>query len=448
MLGLFAGATVIDIALGASLVGLLGSVIYASASKNPDDNSITSHKELRDFKGSDGFLISKNVRLSSKFSNEHVFIAGPTGSGKTSRVAKHNVKNLKGCSIICTDPSCDIYMDVDRSDCEIYRFNPLDPNNSIGYNPLTSCKNTYEVRKIIDILLINGMKSESDSESDKWVKMSAPILKAFAIYNYKFKKYNFSDMIMQILTRPIPMLVPHKPGVVNTNSIEYELVMSKDEEVINELKSFMKIQTAPETLACIQNTLNTSLQLFHDTNIKQICGKPSFDIRTFRKKQSILYIQVPESSSTYFSPIVSVLLQQIMDTCRDNPEGYPIRFVLDELCNIGIIPNFDSVLSTIRRYNMGLLGCTQCLAQMRDNYGQLKSEIILENFNTVCALSGLKTSGEYFSKILGLTDKKLDDKLVKGEVITADELRRLKSNEILIISKNKRGVIDTMLEHF
>lgn len=439
----------IDIALIASGVGLFATICYTNLiNTNTDNNEITTHKELKSVKGDDGFLISKNVRLSSKYSNEHVFIAGPTGSGKTSRIMKHNVKHLNDCSIICTDPSYDIANDVHKKDYKVYIFNPLNPDISIGYDPLSLCKNTYEVRKLVEILLLNGMKSCSDSDTDKWVKISAPILKAFAIYNYKFKRYNFSDMIMQLITRPIPMRVKGNPNVVNSRSIEYELASCKDSEVLNELASFMSIQDSPEALASAQTMLATGLQLFHDNNLKVICSKPSLDIRKFREEKSILYIQVSEASSAYYSPITSVLLQQIIDICRDESTGYPVRFVLDELCNIGIIPNLDNVLSTIRRYNMGMIACTQCIAQLQSLYGELKTKVILENFNTICALAGLKTSGVYFSDVLGLTDKKVNDNIMKVDVISADQLRRLKSDEILIISKNKRGVIDTMLNHY
>lgn len=416
-----------------------------------DNNGLGTHHDLKQFKGDDGFLVSKHFRLSSKYSNEHVFVGGPTGSGKTSRIIKHNVQTLKNCSIICTDPDGTISRDVIRDDCKVYVFNPLNPEISIGFNPIELCTNTMEVRNMVDNLILNGMSAfnrQQKSDDEKWIKMAAPLLKAYAILNFKFRRYNFADMITNLLVNPLSMYVAGHPNKINIKSIEYEIAKSNDVEIVNEFKSFIKIQSSPETLACIQNVLSTSLQLFNDINVKKLCSKPTLNLKKFRQCKSILYIQVPEAYSTYFAPLVSVYLQQIMNIFRDNYKGLPIRFVLDELCNIGIIPNFDNYLSSIRRYGMGILGCTQCLAQLNANYGDVRTKIILENFNTICALPGLKDSAEYFSSLLGTFDKNVEGTIIKSQVLSIDELRRLDDNKILIICKNKRGVIDTAMPQF
>lgn len=471
--------TISAVAIGVSLIPPIIKTI-----KSADDNDIVSDRELNKFKGDDGFIISQNVRFSKRYSKEHVIVFGPTGAGKTNHIVKHNLQHIKDASIICTDPSGDIMRDVSREDCKIYKLDPNDIKNSIGYDPILMCNSEYEVRNIMETMILNGfqMSGSSNSDVEKWVKLSAPLLKMYAIYNYKTKKYNFTEMITRVLTAPIKMQVTvtekverdeptiktvnengslkyvsgtkkvmqlEKVNKIDTRSIEYEILHSKDENLIQEFYSFIRTIDSPETFANVQLTLNSALALFKDSSVRELCSKKPFDFRVLRKEKAIFYIQIPEKLSRYFAPLTSVLIQQLIDVSRDNPDGNDILFVLDELCNIGIIPDLDKSLSTIRRYNMGVLGCTQSLSQLELLYGEAKTKVILENFNTLCAMSGLSETGGYFSNLLGnktVTDNEKSS-FVKN-VMTHDEIRRLEENKILIVCKNKRGVVDTLLPFF
>lgn len=449
------------------------------------NNEIMTSKELRQYSGDDGFIISQNVRLSSRFSKEHVMVFGPTGIGKTNHIVKHNIQHLKNCSIVCTDPSSDIYRDVHREDCKHFVFNPLKPETSIGYDPIQMCNTEYEVRNVMETLILNGFQTgvSGNSDVEKWVKLSSPLLKMYAVYNYRYKKYNFTDMVTRVLTAPLKMecyvnemVEVDEPSLkqtigangrmsmattskktkrmekvkkIDTRSIEYEILKTKDESLVSELYALLRTIDSPETYSNIQLTLNSALALFKDSSIRKICSKPSFDFRRLRKEKSIVYIQIPEKLSRYFAPLTSILIQQLIDVSRDNPDGNDIYFVLDELCNIGLIPDLDKTLSTIRRYNMGILGCTQSINQLELIYGQAKTKVILENFNTCCAMSGLSETGEYFSKQLGMCLKiSHNDTEFYQNVMTSDEIRRLEQDKILIVCKNKRGVVDTLLPFF
>lgn len=471
----------VGLALYASTVGLAGTVGYAlfsggsksSTGTGPRNNKITTHKELSSLKGTDGYVLTKNIQYSHKTSLEHVIILGPTGSGKTSKVIKHNVSRLDNCSIICTDPSGDIAEQVKKDGFDTLIFNPLDVSCEIGFDPLYNCKTTAEVRNVMETLLINGLKSsntEAHSDFQKWAKLSIPLVNVYALYNYKYKKYKFGDMMYRLLTVPIakynevvvdvvdkngvPMKDPTgkqirvKQKELDKNCIEAEIRDSADEELIAEYEGFKQSIGSPECLANIRLTLSSGLALFRDSQIRNLCNKPPIDYKRFRYFKSVYYIQIPEKTSEFYYPIVAVMIQQIMDVTIDTQGGLPIMFVLDELCNIGLVPRFDKVLSTVRRYNIGVMGCTQSIAQFEDLYGPVRTKTILENFNTRVALGGLGDSADYFSKLLGFTLVERNEVEVEKTLMQPSEVRMLSDDEVLIIYKNKRGVIDKMLNHY
>ena len=449
---------------------------------NTSSNDIVTHKELNAYKGDTGYLISSNVRLSNKYSKEHVIVFGPTGVGKTSHIMKHNVQNLTSGTVICTDPSGEIRKSIYRNDCEILCFNPLNPKESIGYDPLILCETEYEVRNIIETLLTNGFSSNGkvSGDMDKWVKLASPFLKLYAVYNFRYRKYTFSEMILRVLNAPIKMktftmkeVKPQEPQkkivfengkiksipdtqsklervpVIDTNSIEYEITETHAEDLIDEFYAFLRTMESPETLSSIQLTLNSGLALFKDKNVQVVCNKKPFSFKKLREKNCILFIQIPENMSHYFAPLIAIFVQQLMDNGMRDSKGKDIFFVLDELCNIGYIPHLDRYLSTVRRYNIGIMGCTQSINQLKSLYGEEDTRVILENFNTRCAMSGLTETSDYFSNLLGTQlIEEPENHNYKQEVISKDEVRRLDENKILIVCKNKRGVIDTLLPFF
>lgn len=419
-----------------TLAALTGTYLAYTGFKAPSTNKLCSPWEIFDYTGTRGILISKRVRLSRKYSNENALMISPIGGGKTSRFIKHNVKGITDATLVVTDPSEDIERDVARDDVPVYRLRPLDPDNSVGFDPLFNCKNSSQVRDVMETLLMNGV---GEGELDEWVGMALPLLNAYAIWNFKHKKMSFTQMIDNLVTLPLEMRVSETK--VNKNSLEYHMAASGDREVITELKAFMKVKSAPQTMSCIRNTLTMGLRMFRDENVKKLCAKKPFDMSVLRREKCILYIQVPERHAEYLSPLVAVFLEQMITLCLDEPEGVPIQLVLEEFCNIGKVPNMRTLIATGRRYGVSTMACIQSLAQLREVYGEGQAEILLECFKTIMITGGLKGSTKYFSDLAG--------KDSEGEsILTETEIRRLGKNKVLIFSQNKRVVKDTMMPYF
>lgn len=419
----------------------LGMALYSGyclLTRNDNTNDICRYRELNSLMG-EGIKCSKHVRLSVKQSNTHVLMIAPSESGKSRKFIMPNVNSLENCSIICTDPSCEIEATCTTSKKK-YILNPF-RDDTMGYNPLSNCKNEFEVRKIASVILTNGIKSNKEQKSNQqdWIAMATPLLTSYMIMNYHTKKYSFSEMIKNICTKSI---ISQKDS--NTISIYKEIVDSEIQSAIVEIESFLQVLGAVQTLSSIRTVMNSCLQLFLDSNLQKIFNRDNIKLSDIRKEESIVYIQIPEHHADYFSPLVATFLTQMFDNYLEN-DGLQTYVLLDEMANIGIIPSFSKLLSTARKHNISIVGAIQSLTQLSTLHGELQGKEITELFKTILVCGGLRDSAEYVSKMLGTKDYRIKDTWYTDPLMTADEVRRMDKDDVLIICNNKRPVIDKMM---
>jgi len=169
------------------------------------------------------------------------------------------------------------------------------------------------------------------------------------------------------------------------------------------------------------------------------------DFKKLRQEESILYIQIPERHAEYFAPLTATLMSQLIDTLLDN-NGLQIYMLFDEFCNIGIIPDMTKLLSTARKHSLSIVAAIQSLTQLFRVYGEVEGKELQELFKTLLISSSLKDSCEYISNLLGSQDKRIDGKIKTEPLMSADEIRRMSKDEILIICNNKRPVKDRMID--
>jgi type IV secretory pathway TraG/TraD family ATPase VirD4 len=414
------------------------------------DNKLCDWRELKSLMG-DGVSLSKNVRLSVKQSNNHICMIAPCESGKSRRFIMQNVNRLKNCSLIVTDPSGEIEKACNPIKKK-YILNPFS-NNTIGYDPLKNCHSEFEVRKIANVILTNGMnaynKNNKNSNQQDWVSMATPLLTSYMLVNYHTKKYTFSDMIQNICTMNIlPVVVEKdkdgKPTKI-LRSLQQEILDSGVESAIIEFLSFKQVVGAQETLSSIRIVMNSCLQLFLDRSVRKIFEKENIDIAKLRTEESVVYIQIPEHHADYFSPLIATFLTQIFDFMLEN-DGLETYFLFDEMANNGIINSICKILSTARKHNMSIIAAIQSLNQFFTVYGELEGKELIDLFKTIIVCNGLKDSAEYISTLLGTKKYKENDITKTEPLMTPDEVRRLRDNEILVICNNKRPVVDKMMD--
>jgi len=396
-----------------------------------DATKICSPVELRPLSGQ-GVCCSQGWRASVKQSNNHILYIAPCGGGKSYNFVTPNVNSDTKGSFVVTDPVGEIRKNY-KGNKKVYILNPFS-NESIGYDPLKNCKNEFEVKKLAKIILMNGNDSaRKGNATDKmdWIENAVPLLASYLIYCWYSKRYTFAQAIENICTQTMSYL-------------ECEIMQDEYDSPKILFESFSKVSASPQTLGSIRNVLNSCLQCFLDNSVKGLFTKPSINFSLLRTEESILFIQIPERHADYFAPLSATFLSQLFDILLDT-NGLQIYMFFDEFCNIGKIGSgseFCNILSTCRKHSISISAALQSLQQLFRTYGEIEGTELKEIFGVIMCASGLRDSTEYISGLLGTTTSNIDGIVKNRPLMSPDEIRRMKTNEILIICANKRPVKD------
>jgi len=166
-------------------------------------------------------------------------------------------------------------------------------------------------------------------------------------------------------------------------------------------------QSAGKTAKSILVSLGVRLAIFNTESLRRLVMVDNIELGKLGEEKTILYIVIPEQDTTY-NFLVAMLYNQLFDTLYhkadfDYKGQLPVRvnFILDEFPNVGQIPSFQNVISTVRTRNISISVVIQNLAQLKSIYKD-SWETILGNCASLLFLGGSdQTTLEYISRALG-----------------------------------------------
>jgi type IV secretion system protein VirD4 len=228
-------------------------------------------------------------------------------------------------------------------------------------------------------------------------------------------------------------------------------------------------QTSERMRGSIVPVVAAKLQFLRDPQVAHFCSASHFapDFGRLRREPFALYWCLRESDIARLRPLTSVffslLLDQIgaVDLAEHEEQQTPVLLLLDEFANIGVIPHFETTIALARGRGVSLWLGIQSLAQLEARYGRANAQTILTNCATKVALHGLDVdSAEYFSRALGeatrVTRKRARHRRWlnphpasttdssgehKRALLTADEVRRIGTDEAIVITGNRRPLL-------
>jgi len=400
-----------------------------------------TNKDMGRLRGTDGLILSKDFQLNFKKTLEGVCVIGPPGEGKTTSIFLPNLlsNHLPVCSIVIADPKGEQYELTSEYQRSINRtpilFEPLGDNAK--YNPLDHCNNFTEIRDLAQSLIQNGdlsitQATGKSSGGADWLAMATPLLTAALLEN-------------KTISQAIKFLINSTP-----DQLIEKLGKSNNEDTREQLRIFLSSSGSPKTMSSILSTLLTNLQLFTDHKIINNTSKSDFAPTDLRKGPIALFIKYDEAKSNYLAPFLSIFYSQLIEKIM-YCEGIPVLFFLEELQNVGKISNFPQIAATGRSKEVGFLVCLQNLVKLHDIYGKNNAITILNALKCKCILPSISDleALEYISNLCG--DKEVPTESTSGDkktrsittrkMFTADEVRRIEDNKILLICHNKLPVL-------
>lgn len=397
-------------------------------------------------------------QLTMEASTTHCAVIAQTGSGKTAKFILPTLLLNPQASFVVTDPSGELIqksagflrkkgysiqiLDFREGAIHSHSFNPLAGNPTLSQLKEKS-------QRIVDTA--NQNTSGATENSQFWNTSAVNLLFCMMwLLTFQPKQHHNLTNVRVLLQR----LASSK------KDIHLMILNARNSELRREYESI--ISGDPKVVASTISTALTALDKFSDPHISALTSISNLDLSLLRKEKSALFIIVPEEKTRYFAQIISLLFQDLFEMAKQPRQGdepyNPILFLLEEAANVGVLTgNFPEILTTIRKYNVGIAIVLQSVSQLYNAVGKANAETILGNCITKLYLSGLDDPTaqllvqRYGQTVVQYHD--LDGNVREGTrpLMTIDEIQTLPDNMGLFQHKNFRpGLlsIDSVYSHY
>jgi len=390
-------------------------------------------------------LDGADTRLSLQDSFNHLAVVSRTGGGKTTSYVVPNILKLakEDCSLVITDISGELYTKtsgyLSQEGYKIYVLNPEDLTESIAYNPLYYATDSSKIDDLVSILVKSTKKASlggSDNHEfwDNGAKSLISILIKVLMATGSHKHINLANVRYLI------------NNYCNDGEDLFNLVENfADDKTYHEFRGFIKGN--PQTILSMVSTANVALSpIGINDNLEKLTSNHSINFQDFRKQKSAIYIKIPEQKQEQYRFLLNIFYHQFFSAMMEkipSQDDLPVFCLLDEFGNMNL-PNFETTITTARKYKVSISIILQNIKQLENKYGKANAETILDGgIASKLFFSGadLPTT-EMLSKILGIKEEvktNPDGSLyVKDKpVMSLNEIRTMKDNEALFIMTNK-----------
>lgn len=417
--------------------------------------------------------------------NKNAIIIGGSGSGKTRFFVKPNIMQMNSDFVI-TDPKGSIlnelgYLLRAKKNYDIKVLNLIDFSKSMHYNPLAYVKDEKDILKLVETIIKNT--SAKDAKEDFWVTAEKLLYQALlsAILEYFEPEDRHLGSLIDLLS-----LFEVKEKNEDYMSVVDEMFMEIEESDPNAfcVKQYRAFKLAAgETAKSILISCSTRLAPLNIPSVRELLSSDELHLDEmghkilldkkgnvqYDKDGNIIYqpcalfLIIPDTDTT-FNFIASIMYTQMFNllvTIADNEYNGElprhIRVILDEFANIGEIPDFQTLIATIRSRNISATPILQTLSQLKSIYKD-NSDTIVGNCDTLVFLGGKEESTlKMISSQLGKatiddyntsTTRSQSDSYGQNysklgrELMTPDELQKMDRSNAIVMVTNLAPFID------
>lgn len=415
-------------------------------------------------------LLSLNDYATNR--NLNVLIDGGPGTGKSRGYIIPNLLNANA-SFCITDPKgellrcCGTFLK--RLGYKIKIFNLDNMQNSSNYNPFnyvydSEGKLDYNaIKKMITVLMKNvaGGDSKNKSSDPYWDTSAEKLITSIAILLLEEgakSQQNFATVAEKMRNIEFPT-DPKDTNFKSKLDMEFDILEDKNPESLGVLLYREFKQGAGKTMKSVISVANSKLQDFNLPNVKNLTHCDNIGIETLGDKdqKTALFIIIP-ASDTSFNFLAAMMYTQMFDILYQKALSLPkkrllthVRFLLDEFANVGTIPGFDNLITTMRSMGISANVVVQSIAQLETMYDENRWKTVIAGCDSFLFLGGQdEPTLDYVSKRLGKetidivsrgqtksyrqNSTNVNNALHGRELLTTDELAKLdNANCILFV---------------
>ncbi len=407
----------------------------------------------------------------------HCLMIGASGAGKTAYFLYPNIEYscASGVSFLTTDTKKDLLNNYGYIAEKYYGYNVSvidlrNPTMSDGNNLL------YLSNKYMDNYLNDNNDIISKAKAEKYAKITAKTIINTSDQSMGQNQF-FYDAAEGLLTCMIlivaEFLAPEN-GEEDTRHIisvfklvqelaspsnvkgknQFQLLMAKlPENHKAKWLSGAALNTSEQAMASVLSTILSRLNAFLDSELETIlCSNESINAEMFCNEKSAVFIVLPEEDASKFF-MVSLIIQQLyreLLVIADEKGGKldnRVLFFCDELGTLPPIQSLELIFSASRSRKISIVPIIQSIAQLKKNYGDEGSEIIIDNTQTSIfgGFAPNSKTAEILSKSLGsrtvmsgsvsqgsnAPSKSLQ--MIERPLLTSDELKSIPKGNFIVM---------------
>ena len=407
--------------------------------------------------GNTGLLLDgKAARLSEAESYQNVCVIARIGAGKTSRYIIPNVLDRanKNCSIVVNDPKGEVFAATSgamvKAGFKIVVIDPEHPERSSRFNPLTEARDDIELEQIADILIRCGNPNPKDPFwNNGSIRLISVILKALRMEAAAAQPGIFTLGNLTYLLQNFGRLGAALDPFMARATIDP--LNPQDQRLWAEWKGIL-IGNPDGVQSFVMGAL-TALRALSNQKLAWLTSASDFNLQDLRREKTVVYFITPPQLADYYGFFTSVFFQSVFNAAMRQMPGkndLPLYVLYDEFGH-STIPAFAAIANTIRAYKVSLSIVLQSIAQLSHRYGDHAAHALQGGFNTIQTYAGSDpTTCRFFEIVCGrvrerqrktpILDPNPQFHQQEFNLLNADEVRTLKSDETIIVSTNRDPV--------
>lgn len=333
--------------------------------------------------------------------NKNVLVIGGSGSGKTRFFVKPNLMQMHS-SYVVTDPKGTVLVECGKllndNKYKIKVFNTVKFSKSMHYNPFAYIHSEVDILKFVEVLIKNTSGQGEKSTEDFWVKSERLLYTAYIalMQYYPEEERNFETLLGML-----------EDSTTSENDENFKNGMDLMFEALEEehpgcfaCKQYKQYKLAAgKTAKSILISCAARLAPFAVREVLDITAYDEMQLDTIGDRKTALFIIISDTDAT-FNFLVAMMYSQMFNLlctkADNNPDGsgklkHHVRCILDEFANIGLIPDFEKLIATIRSREISACIILQSQSQLKAIYKD-NADTIIGNCDTTLFLGGKEKS--------------------------------------------------------
>lgn len=388
----------------------------------------------------------ERVELPRNLACGHVCIIGPPSSGKGRGFFLWNLAHYGG-SFLYADPKSEGWELTSGYRKNPIRYAPTEPDRSAVFNWIPACAEDPQLGLLLARAMITSTEGGGHGHPF-FTDADAFVLAA---------------LFAHAATFPTPTPAAMWDFLTSHTGESLIEALLKSPSVVAQRRARVFAQADAKLRGAIIMGIARQLAWLDDERLRRFTSgslqPPEFG--RLRSEEASVYWCLSESDVAVLKPLSTLFFTLALYQIKQAEGPVAVNFLLDELANIGQIPNLDVEVAILRGRGVGLTLGLQSVSQLEAMYGRAAAKVILDCVNTTIVRRGLDVdSAEHVSRAL---DERTHQESKRSQskkwgwfelpsetvsvhsharrLLTADEVRRIGDHQQVMITTNRRPVL-------